>query len=293
MLKEAPTSIFRKLAIGTWKTTYHPATYGTIEVQMNQAESYIQDFRRATGRRLTVSHLLIRAVAEMFRRVPEANALLRFNRIYLRPNTNVFVNVALNDPKTKSADLSGVTVCDVEGKTLVEIVEEMDEKVQQVRSGHDEQLAQGRRLVDALPPLLLNPIINGLSFVVYSLNLDMKRFGIPNDVFGAALITNIGTYGLDKGFVPLVPYTRAPIVLAYGAVTKKPVVENDQIVIRKMMSINATFDHRIFDGYHAAVMGEVVRSVFEDPYRHLDAIEGDEQTPRATTTTSSPTWASS
>ena len=54
---------FRKLAIGTWQTAYDPNVYGSLTVRMEKALQYIEEFRQATGRRLTVTHLLTKACA--------------------------------------------------------------------------------------------------------------------------------------------------------------------------------------------------------------------------------------
>ena len=38
--------------------------------------------------------------------MPDANAILRFNRIYLREDIGVFFQVAMEDPQTGELDLS-------------------------------------------------------------------------------------------------------------------------------------------------------------------------------------------
>jgi pyruvate/2-oxoglutarate dehydrogenase complex dihydrolipoamide acyltransferase (E2) component len=100
----------------------------------------------------------------------------------------------------------------------------------------------------------------------------MSRFGIPKDPFGGVMITNIGTLGLDMAYVPIVPYSRVPILLATGAVKEQPVAEDGQVVVRQMMKVNATFDHRFIDGFHAAVMAKTVRHWLENPYETFGAI---------------------
>jgi hypothetical protein len=44
-----------------------------------------------------------------------------------------------------------------------------------------------------------------------------------------------------------------------------PVAEDGQVVVRKIMKVNATFDHRFIDGYHAAVMSRTLRKWLENP----------------------------
>jgi hypothetical protein len=77
-------SSFRKIAIGTWATAYDPSVYGSLEVRMDEAMRYLADFRARTGRRLTISHMMAKVAAMALKEVPDANAVLRWNRIYLR-----------------------------------------------------------------------------------------------------------------------------------------------------------------------------------------------------------------
>ena len=118
-------SSFRKIAIGTWRPTFDPTVYGTLELKMDRAMDYIAEFRRVTGRRLTVTHLLARAAAEALRRQPDANAVLRFNKIYLRKRIGIFMQVATTDLGDGKADLSGVTVYDAADKSLAEIIDDV------------------------------------------------------------------------------------------------------------------------------------------------------------------------
>ncbi|MFI5289592.1 MAG: 2-oxo acid dehydrogenase subunit E2, partial [Polyangia bacterium] len=239
---------FRKVAIGTWQSAYDPSVYGTLELRMDEALRYLDAFRQKTGKKLTVSHLMAKAAAMVLKETPDANAILRFNRIYLRKRIGIFFQVALTDEGPHKIDLSGATLYDVERKSLAEIYDEFDEKVKKVRARKDPALEQTRQTFLKLPYALLNLALKLIGFFSYTLNLDLRKFGIPQDPFGSLMITNIGTLGLDVAYVPLVPYSRVPILLAVGAVADKPAVDNGQVIACKKMSVSATFDHRIIDG---------------------------------------------
>ncbi len=275
-------SSFRKIAIGTWRTAADPSVYGTLEVTMDRALDYIREFREKTGKHLTVTHLIARAVAHALRECPDANSLLRFNRIYLRKRVGIFMQVVMTDEGSEKIDLSGVTIYDVADKDLLQISDEVDAKVAAVRKREDPALEKSRGLISRIPYLLVGLFLRLIAFLGFTLNLDLRRFGIPNDPFGSVMITNIGTLGLDMAYVPLVPYSRVPILLATGAVRDTPVAEEGQVVIRKTMKVNATFDHRFIDGFHAAVMARTLRRWLEDPHRHFGPI------PAAGSATSAP-----
>jgi pyruvate dehydrogenase E2 component (dihydrolipoamide acetyltransferase) len=279
-------SSFRKIAIGTWRTAYDPSVYGTLEIKMDRAMDYIGEFRAATGKHLTVTHLVARAVADALRQCPDANAILRFNRIYLRKRIGIFMQVVMTDEGSDKVDLSGVTLYDVADKSLLEIAREVDDKVALVRKRADPALEKSRGMLARIPHLLIGLFLRFVAFLGYTLNLDLRRFGIPNDPFGSVMITNIGTLGLDMAYVPLVPYARVPILLATGSVKERALVEEGQVVVRKTMKINATFDHRFIDGFHAAVMAKTLRRWLESPHEHygpIPAASAEVPEPRAAT----------
>lgn len=272
LVRKDDVSSFRKVAIGTWRTAYDPSVYGTIELRMDEAMRYLAEFREKTGKKLTVSHLMAKAAAMVLKETPDANAILRWNRIYLRRRIGIFFQVAMVDEGPGKVDLSGTTLYDVEEKSLAQIYDEFKEQVGAVRARKDPALEQSRGLFLKMPYLLLNGMLRLMSLLSYTLNLDLRSFGMPRDPFGSLMITNIGTLGLDVAYVPLVPFARVPILLAVGAVKDKPVVDGGKVVVGKTMSVNATFDHRLIDGFHAAAMSRILRAWIEHPYDHFDTL---------------------
>jgi pyruvate dehydrogenase E2 component (dihydrolipoamide acetyltransferase) len=67
---------------------------------------------------------------------------------------------------------------------------------------------------------------------------------------GTFTITNLGAFGIDA-FTPIINYPECAI-LGVGRIVRQPVVVEEQIVVRDIMSLSLTFDHRIVDGAPAA-----------------------------------------
>jgi pyruvate/2-oxoglutarate dehydrogenase complex dihydrolipoamide acyltransferase (E2) component len=267
-------SSFRRIAIGTWRTAYDPTVYGTLALRADAVLRYLDTFRARTGKRATLSHLMAKAMAITLSEMPDANAILRWNRIYLRKDIGVFFQVAMEDDKTGEIDLSGATIFDAHQKSLLEIVEEFEKKVGSVRKKEDKNLEGSRSLFKKIPFFLLNTMLDLIGWLSFTLNLDLRWAGIPKDPFGSAMITNIGSLGLEEAYVPLVPYSRVPLVIALGAVKDEAIVESGEggeqkIVIGKMLRAFASFDHRVLDGMHAAKMSKTLRRVFADPEKEL------------------------
>jgi len=263
--KKKDVSAFRKISLGTWKTAYDPSVYGTMEMKMDAAMDYIQRYREATGKRLTVTHMVARAMAQCLKETPDANAILRWNRIYRRKKIGIFMQVVMTDQGSDKVDLSGVTIYDVADKDVGELIDDVETKVALVRARKDPALEKSRDTFKIVPYFLLGIFMRFLSFLLYTLNLDLKWMGLPKDGFGSVMITNVGSIGLDIAYVPIVPWSRVPILLAMGEVNEKAVAEDGEVVVAKMMSISATFDHRFIDGMHAAAMSRILRRWLEHP----------------------------
>ena len=272
LIPKGEVSSFRKMAIGTWTTTYDPTVYGTLTVRMEKALEYIERFREAHGVRLTVTHLVTKACADALRRCPDANAILRFNKIYLREKVTLSVLVVQTDQGDGKVDLTAAKIEDADQKSLKDIASEMQATVDKVRARKDLALEKGKGMVAMIPFMLMNLFLKILGFLMYTLNLDLSGLGMPKDAFGGLTVTNVGSLGLDTAYVPLVPYTRVPIFDAPGAVKDVPVVDNGKVIPGKVMNINASFDHRFIDGAHAAVLAKTVKEYLENPYANFDAL---------------------
>lgn len=86
---------------------------------------------------------------------------------------------------------------------------------------------------------------------------------VPDDVRGGTFsITNPGGYGS----ITSNPIINQPQVamLGIGAVIKRPVVVNDAIVIRPIMWVSLTFDHRVVDGEGGAKYLATFKNILEN-----------------------------
>jgi pyruvate dehydrogenase E2 component (dihydrolipoamide acetyltransferase) len=80
---------------------------------------------------------------------------------------------------------------------------------------------------------------------------------------GTFTITNLGSLEIEQ-FMPIINVPECAI-LGVGAIVKKPVVRQDQIEIRPMMSLTLAFDHRLVDGAPAAKFLQRVKHLIHDP----------------------------
>ncbi|RKU31082.1 dehydrogenase [Candidatus Poribacteria bacterium] len=81
---------------------------------------------------------------------------------------------------------------------------------------------------------------------------------------GTFTLTNLGNFGIDA-FTPIINPPECGI-LGVGRIVKKPVVQENDIVIRSMMALSLTFDHRIVDGAPAAQFLQTISQYIQNPY---------------------------
>jgi len=111
--------------------------------------------------------------------------------------------------------------------------------------------------------------LSGIAVETEKLIADVRENKLIMDdmVGGTFTITNIGAYGITN-FSPIINQPELAI-LGVNAIVDTPVVLGGQIVIRPMMNLSLTADHRIVDGVLAAKFLQRVAEYLEDPYMLL------------------------
>lgn len=88
---------------------------------------------------------------------------------------------------------------------------------------------------------------------------------------GTFTITNIGSAGGGFLATPVINFPEAAI-LGTGMIQDMPVARNGKVVIRKILPLMVSFDHRILDGAEAARFAMTLKEHLEDP--DLMLVEG-------------------
>ncbi len=246
---------WRKLAGSTWGLPQDPQFYGDLDLDAGALVEYEAEARRVTGVHLTVTHLVGRAVAYGLAEVPELRVRLARGREHDRDSVDVFFIVTTGGGQ----ELTGVKVDHADRKSAVAIAAELGRRCAAIEAGDDTGLDAGKALLARLPPGLLRGALRLGAWLTSDLNLDLSRFGMPRQAFGGAMITSVGMWGVSHAYSPLAPYYRVPVLVLVGVVSQRPAVAGDQVVVRPMLTITATFDHRYVDGYHAAKFADAVR----------------------------------
>jgi len=216
--------------------------------------------------KVTLTHLVGKAVACAIAERPEVNAVVRRGRqIYQRDSIDVFFQVAFDGGE----NLSGAKVRGADRKSVVEIADELSRRAEAIRANDEHELKRSDAMTSRVPALLRKPLMRAVEYATYDLGIDLSALGVPADAFGSAMVTNVGVFGLPHGFAPLVPFSRAPIVVTVGAKRRAPVVVDGEVRPGEVLTLGVTLDHRLIDGYQAGRLAERFEAVLRDPAAEL------------------------
>jgi len=120
---------------------------------------------------------------------------------------------------------------------------------------------------------LIVPVVRHVEALdVWSAALEVSRLAAAvrnnsagkDELSGSTItITSLGALG---GIVttPVINHPEVAII-GVNKLVERPVVKNGQIVVRKMMNLSSSFDHRVVDGYDAAAFIQRVKGLLEHP----------------------------
>ena len=249
-------SSFRRMAAAMWRSPSDPSIYGSMDVDATASLA----FMAAQPTKITITHLVARAVALAMRAQPELNAKVRFwGRLEQRETIDVFVTVATG------GDLSGARIDRADEKSLAELAAAIAERAGRIRKGQDASYKKSRSAFKQLPWWLARPATQLSDLLVNELHVDLGKHGMPSDPFGSAIVTSVGMFGIDSAFAPFVPLARCPMLILVPEIRPRPWAVGDRVEVRPVLRLCATFDHRIIDGAAAGRFAARLTQLFATP----------------------------
>lgn len=255
-------SLRRKIAIASWSSPREGNIYGKVIVDMTNALSYIDYLRQTSGKRISITHLVGKAAGNALADCPDLNGRIFLGRYIPHKTMDLSFLVSVEG----GADLGKFKVCNIDKKSIVEICDELKAGSDRLRKGKDENFEKPKKLIRWLPTWLIRPMLWLTGYLTGAAGISIKALGLEAFPFGAAIITSVGMFGVDEGYPPPTPFARVPVYLAIPEIKKRPVVIDDQIVIRPMLDLTATIDHRFMDGHRGSMIVKTLRNLLENPW---------------------------
>ena len=261
-------TVRRKLAISTWSAPREGNIYGKLTLDATQALRYIEHLRSTTGERITITHLVGKAVAMALAEEPSLNGRIFLGRFVPHATVDITWLVSLEDGR----NLAKAKVERADTKTLREIAGELSAAAEKLRKGKDEQFNKSQGPLKALPTWLIRPVVWLTGWLTAAAGINMPAFGLERFPFGSAIVTSVGMFGLDEGYAPPTPFARVPVYVLVGTVRPQPAVVDGVLVVQEQATLTATIDHRFMDGFQGGVLARVMRDTLGHPWK-LDGLD--------------------
>lgn len=201
---------------------------------------------------------MLKAIGTCLEEYPEFNSMINLK------SKTTFSEVDIDIPIEINADgeiyNKQCIIRNINGKSL----EEVDREIAQAKETSGEEISYltsryGQKLFTLLP--------RGL--VLFIFRRILRNHKLVRDYSGTVFVTSVSMFSKAQGYV--IPFAGGPkaVSFAVGSVVKKPVVRNDEIVVREIINITAAFNHDLVDGAPAARLINRLRRYIEHNYREL------------------------
>ena len=252
---------WRVTAAAIYTTPTDSRVYGTLDIDVTEAKKFV-DRKREEGVKLTMVHLttavLARAVAFD---VPEMNCFIRRGAVVGREHVDVMVPVQVGG----DAGVTAAIVRNAHARSVSDIAGEIRDKAARSRSGEEIQAAKNKYMLNRIPWPLRRPVFRLLKWITVDMGVEIKALGLSAHTFGSFVVSDIGSFGLNTGMTALMPAAKVPCVVVLGKLEEKPVVRKGEIVIRTILPLTGTFDHRIVDGMQIGKLARSLKRAFRKP----------------------------
>lgn len=242
--RNALTSFRRKMQIATWNDTGDPSLFVSHEIQISNLMEFVKNFNcNNPDSKISLTLLFAKIFGKVFEENPKINGCLSFGEFLPQKDVNMLIAVDIEGKNLGFVVLEGCN-----HKSLKELSEEYRLKVKKLKKKECEKFNNQIKLVGWMPAFLMQLLTKVSSWISYDLGISIPFLHIKKHNFGYGMITNIMPFEMNDVHAPLVPFLKAAYIIVMNASRKIPIVENDQIVIREVMKLNYTVDHRFVDG---------------------------------------------
>jgi pyruvate dehydrogenase E2 component (dihydrolipoamide acetyltransferase) len=262
---------WRVTSAAIYTTPTDSRVYGTLDIDVTDARHFLQQ-RRSLGEKITMTHLAVVVLARAIAfDVPEMNCFIRRGAVVGRRRMDVMVPVSVGG----DAGVTAAIIRDAHARPVSSIAAEVRQKAASGRAGAEIKAAQNKYMLNRVPWPLRRPVFRLLKWITVDMGIEIKALGLSAHSFGSFVVSDIGSFGLNTGMTALMPAAKVPAVIVLGKIEDKPVVRRGEIVIRTVLPLTGTFDHRIVDGMQIGKLARAIKRNFRKP-EWLDEVPAGE-----------------
>lgn len=231
--------------------------YFEHDVDVEPALAFLE--RRTQGReaegRITLFHLVLRAIALFLDERPRLNRFTAGGRVWQRDG--IWITFSAKQRFDDDAPILTVKRRIDPGASLDEMVEGITEDLSSGRRGERSTSDREVDLLLRLPAFLVHLLMRTVDWVD-GLGLLPRSMITPDPMFCSVFVANLGSVGLEAGYHHLWEHGNCPLFCVMGRI--KPGADGKRVITLKW-----TFDERVEDGLYCARTLERLRELIENP----------------------------
>ncbi len=227
-------------------------------------DAYIKE-KSAEGIKLNYMHIYYAAMVRLIALRPKLNRFVMNGKIYARPK--IWISITLHHALTDDDVETTIKLCFDGTENIFEVAEKLDEAIKKETTewkgtnGIDDLLFV---LMKKIPGPLIRFVVNTLMWMDRH-NIMPKKIVELSPFHTSIFITNLKSLGINHIFHHVYNFGTTGLFLAMGKEKKMPVVEGNEVVIKKMMSFGLVSDERFCDGLYFAKSLRMLRRIMKNP----------------------------
>jgi pyruvate/2-oxoglutarate dehydrogenase complex dihydrolipoamide acyltransferase (E2) component len=262
---ERPFPEFRSPTIDTltWGKKRHHIPI-LLEMDVTVAREALRAQKRQTGQRMSFTGWLVKCIAQAVSEHPFIHGIRKGRRrivMFEDVDVAIIVERAVGQPGTGETLPMPYIIRQANEKTVAAIHAE-------IRAAQQQSVLPGEVQIGSTRAAWLTQVFTVMPRWMRDLLVWKPLFRNPFQIkraMGTVAVTALGMAG-QGGLSWGIPIGIHPLIVAVGAIAKRPGVVDDQIVVREYVGLTVLFDHDVTDGAPVAHFVRCLQKLMRDGY---------------------------
>jgi pyruvate/2-oxoglutarate dehydrogenase complex dihydrolipoamide acyltransferase (E2) component len=256
----------------TWGSKRHHIPI-LLEIDVTEARKAIRDRKAKTGQSISFTGWIVKCIARTVSEHKSIHALRKGKQrlvIFDDIDVTVIVERAVGQPGTGETLPMPYIVRKANEKSVAAITSE-------IRGAQQSSVAEGEVQIDSTRATWITKIYTMLPQLVRDFFFWQPLFRNPflfKRLMGTVSITSLAMAG-QSGMSWGIPIGIHPLIVAVGAIAKRPGIVRDRIVVREYVGMTLLFDHDVTDGAPVARFIRQLQKLMASAYGLMEAPEID------------------
>ncbi|NJK53684.1 MAG: 2-oxo acid dehydrogenase subunit E2 [Leptolyngbyaceae cyanobacterium SU_3_3] len=244
-----------------------------LEIDVTVARDTIRDQKTKTSQGISFTGWIVKCLAQAVSEHPFIHALRQENRrlvIFEDVDVSIIVERAVGQPGAGETLPMPYIIRKANEKTIATIHSE-------IRAAQQQPVIEGEVQIGSTRTAWMTKIYTMLPQCMRDLFFWQHLFRNPfwvKRMMGTVAVTVLGMAG-QSGMSWGIPIGIHPLIVAVGAIAKRPGIIKEQIVVREYVGLTVLFDHDVTDGAPVARFIRRLQELMADGYGLREAPEID------------------